>query len=103
MAADAETSSPLPPTDPLAFEIGDDGGLDGSRLSLPSAAADGQPSFCVGTESGISGKIRRVELRAREDQLAADGQVPTEEWRDDQFPELAKRAPSNSAPKTSTL
>jgi acetyl-CoA synthetase len=51
----------------------------------------------------ISGKIRRVELRAREDQLAADGQVPTEEWRDDQFPELAKRAPSNSAPKTSTL
>jgi hypothetical protein len=52
MAADAETSSPLPPTDPLAFEIGDDGGLDGSRLSLPSAAADGQPSFCVGTESG---------------------------------------------------
>jgi acetyl-CoA synthetase len=35
----------------------------------------------------ISGKIRRVELRAREDELA---QHPGEskEWRDDQFPEL---------------
>ncbi len=43
----------------------------------------------------ISGKIRRVELRAREDALAsgepgdpsASGQEPAE-WRDDQFPEL---------------
>ena len=44
----------------------------------------------------ISGKIRRVELRARENELAAargdaagdtaaDGSA---EWRDDQFPEL---------------
>jgi len=36
----------------------------------------------------ISGKIRRVELRARED--AAEG-VGTE-WRDDQFPELRRQA-----------
>ena len=39
----------------------------------------------------ISGKIRRVELRAREDQSAAaePGSSPdTGEWRDDQFPEL---------------
>ena len=39
----------------------------------------------------ISGKIRRVELRARENELAAAeaGTVPESgEWRDDQFPEL---------------
>ena len=38
----------------------------------------------------ISGKIRRVELRGREDDLAAeDGDVrPEHEWRDDQFPQL---------------
>ena len=35
----------------------------------------------------ISGKIRRVELRARENELAAS-QGTTAEWRDDQFPEL---------------
>ncbi len=34
----------------------------------------------------ISGKIRRVELRSREDALPADGAAG--EWRDDQFPEL---------------
>jgi acetyl-CoA synthetase len=38
----------------------------------------------------ISGKIRRVELRGREDELAAgDGDAaPENEWRDDQFPQL---------------
>ncbi len=39
----------------------------------------------------ISGKIRRVELRGREEQLAGGepGAAPeTGEWRDDQFPEL---------------
>ena len=35
----------------------------------------------------ISGKIRRVELREREAQLAA-GEITTVEWRDDQFPQL---------------
>lgn len=35
----------------------------------------------------ISGKIRRVELRAREDELAVSGSL-TSEWRDDQFPDL---------------
>ena len=34
----------------------------------------------------ISGKIRRVELRGREEELAAEGNPL--EWRDDQFPEL---------------
>ncbi len=38
----------------------------------------------------ISGKIRRVELRGREDELAADpaAERPAQEWRDDQFPQL---------------
>lgn len=38
----------------------------------------------------ISGKIRRVELRAREESLLADAEAerPAQEWRDDQFPEL---------------
>ncbi len=36
----------------------------------------------------ISGKIRRVELRARESDLAGSGQTLDGEWRDDQFPEL---------------
>ena len=35
----------------------------------------------------ISGKIRRVELRDREEQVAL-GAVQSVEWRDDQFPEL---------------
>ncbi|MGN6415062.1 AMP-binding protein [Flexivirga sp.] len=34
----------------------------------------------------ISGKIRRVELRGREEQIAGERPVP--EWRDDDFPEL---------------
>jgi acetyl-CoA synthetase len=38
----------------------------------------------------ISGKIRRVELRGREDELAAGvgDAAPENEWRDDQFPQL---------------
>jgi acetyl-CoA synthetase len=35
----------------------------------------------------ISGKIRRVDLRERE-QRAAKGEAGLAEWRDDQFPEL---------------
>ena len=41
----------------------------------------------------ISGKIRRVELRGREDDLAAHASAsPENEWRDDQFPELRSGA-----------
>jgi acetyl-CoA synthetase len=36
----------------------------------------------------MSGKIRRVELRAREEEAARAGATTNEEWRDDQFPEL---------------
>jgi acetyl-CoA synthetase len=39
----------------------------------------------------ISGKIRRVELREREIQVAA-GAIEATEWRDDQFPELKAEA-----------
>ncbi len=39
----------------------------------------------------ISGKIRRVELRAREADLAASDGTASGEWRDDQFPELRAR------------
>ena len=35
----------------------------------------------------ISGKIRRVELRGREDELAGSG-APSGEWRYEDFPEL---------------
>ncbi|MEU6715227.1 hypothetical protein ABZ897_27500 [Nonomuraea sp. NPDC046802] len=35
----------------------------------------------------IAGKIRRVELRSREIELA-EGTGCADEWRDDQFPEL---------------
>jgi acetyl-CoA synthetase len=35
----------------------------------------------------ISGKIRRVELRTRENELAAGDGAP-DEWRDDQFDQL---------------
>ncbi len=36
----------------------------------------------------ISGKIRRVDLRTREQQFADANQGAPQEWRDDQFPEL---------------
>ena len=36
----------------------------------------------------ISGKIRRVELRAREDELAGSGRSVPAEWRYEQFPGL---------------
>jgi acetyl-CoA synthetase len=42
----------------------------------------------------ISGKIRRVELRGREDDLAAGATASSEnEWRDDQFPQLRTAHP----------
>ncbi|MEO9151632.1 MAG: AMP-binding protein [Lapillicoccus sp.] len=41
----------------------------------------------------ISGKIRRVELRGREQSLASGtSEAPAQEWRDDQFPELRSGA-----------
>jgi acetyl-CoA synthetase len=37
----------------------------------------------------ISGKIRRVELRSREEH-AANGEIAVTEYRDDQYPELRR-------------
>jgi acetyl-CoA synthetase len=36
----------------------------------------------------ISGKIRWVELRGREELMATDTATEAAEWRDDDFPEL---------------
>ncbi|ROQ38414.1 acetyl-CoA synthetase [Frondihabitans sp. PhB188] len=48
----------------------------------------------------ISGKIRRVELRDREEQAALAGAEPlADEWRDSQFPELAGDRASASRPR----
>jgi acetyl-CoA synthetase len=44
----------------------------------------------------ISGKIRRVELRARENELAA-GTGDSAEWRDEHFPALTTEAAPNTA------
>ncbi|HTM28823.1 MAG TPA: AMP-binding protein [Rhodanobacter sp.] len=46
----------------------------------------------------ISGKIRRVDLRTREQQFAAAGQSAPQEWRDDQFPEL--KASGDAGPRS---
>ncbi len=43
----------------------------------------------------ISGKIRRVELRRREEEMSSTGRAPGGEWRDDQFPELSKPGPGS--------
>lgn len=45
----------------------------------------------------ISGKIRRVELREREQRAADEGVRLPEEWRDDQFPELGRRTAAADA------
>lgn len=45
----------------------------------------------------ISGKIRRVELREREERLRWKRRVPAGEWREDQFPEL--HSPEPGAPE----
>ncbi|MEO7066771.1 MAG: AMP-binding protein [Rhodanobacter sp.] len=43
----------------------------------------------------ISGKIRRVDLRTREQKLADAKQSAPNEWRDDQFPELKESSNDN--------
>jgi acetyl-CoA synthetase len=48
----------------------------------------------------ISGKIRRVELRAREQAAAASGERLTAEWRDSDFPELRTESAISVATST---
>jgi acetyl-CoA synthetase len=50
----------------------------------------------------ISGKIRRVDLRRREEEAAADaGSVVLREYRDDEFPELRGAPPASRATENS--
>ena len=61
--------------------------LEHARTALPAYARVRRVEFGELPKT-ISGKIRRVELREREERAAASGTAVTGEWRDDQFPEL---------------
>ena len=58
-----------------------------ARVSLPPYMRVRRVEFAELPKT-ISGKIRRVDLRERENAAAASGVAPTGEWRDDQFPEI---------------
>ncbi|WP_144801411.1 AMP-binding protein [Curtobacterium sp. BH-2-1-1] len=61
--------------------------LEHARTSLPAYARVRRVEFAELPKT-ISGKIRRVELREREERAVADGVPVAGEWRDEQFPEL---------------
>jgi len=58
-----------------------------ARTALPAYARVRRVEFAELPKT-ISGKIRRVELREREERAAAAGTRAEGEWRDEQFPEL---------------
>ncbi|MDH6237433.1 AMP-binding protein [Cryobacterium sp. CG_9.6] len=60
-----------------------------ARLSLPPYMRVRRVEF-FDLPKTSSGKIRRVELRLREESAAAEGTTLRDEWRDDQFPELKR-------------
>jgi acetyl-CoA synthetase len=70
------------PTEPTALEI-----LTYAREHLAPFQRVRRIEFAELPKT-ISGKIRRVDLRNREVELAASGTTPVAEWRDDQFPQL---------------
>ncbi len=70
--------------------------LEHARTALPAFARVRRVEFGALPKT-ISGKIRRVEMREREERAAADGVRAPGEWRDDQFPEL--RAMGRQAPR----
>ena len=76
------------------YEPGDDVALDILRFARTRLAPFQRIRRIEFSElpKTISGKIRRVELRTREQELAA-GRIETTEWRDDQFPQLRKEIP----------
>ena len=76
------------------YEPGDDVALDILRFARTRLAPFQRIRRIEVSElpKTISGKIRRVELRTREQELAA-GRIETTEWRDDQFPQLRKEIP----------
>ena len=63
--------------------------LSHARSNLPAYMRVRRVEFAELPKTS-SGKIRRVELRAREDQAASTGAKLPDEWRDDQFPELKR-------------
>jgi acetyl-CoA synthetase len=73
------------PTEETALEV-----LRHARVSLPPFMRVRRLEF-FDLPKTISGKIRRVELRNRENDAAAAGVRLPDEWRDDQFPQLKGR------------
>ena len=73
--------------------------LEHARTALPAYARVRRVEFSALPKT-ISGKIRRVELREREERAAADGVRAEGEWRDEQFPELRAlgRRPGTTEP-----
>jgi acetyl-CoA synthetase len=61
--------------------------LEHARTALPAYARVRRVEF-ADLPKTISGKIRRVELREREERAAAAGTPAAGEWREDQFPQL---------------
>jgi acetyl-CoA synthetase len=70
------------PTEETALEV-----LRHARVSLPPFMRVRRLEFAELPKT-TSGKIRRVELRERENAAAASGERLPGEWRDDQFPQL---------------
>ena len=70
------------PTEETAFEV-----LRHARQNLAPFLRIRRLEFCDLPKT-ISGKIRRVDLRAAEEAYAAKGTTSANEWRDDQFPQL---------------
>jgi acetyl-CoA synthetase len=68
--------------------------LEYARTALPAYARVRRVEFAELPKT-ISGKIRRVELREREEQSVTNGTRAEGEWRDDEFPGL--RAPRPQA------
>ncbi|WP_374203010.1 AMP-binding protein [Curtobacterium sp. MWU13-2055] len=63
-----------------------------ARTALPAYARVRRVEFAELPKT-ISGKIRRVELREREERAAASGVPVDREWRDEQFPGLRASRP----------
>jgi len=72
------------PTSETAFSV-----LSHARNNLPAYMRVRRVEFAELPKTS-SGKIRRVELRARENEAAAGGVLLPGEWRDDQFPDLKR-------------
>lgn len=70
--------------------------LEHARTALPAYARVRRVEFAELPKT-ISGKIRRVELREREERAATSGTPIEGEWREDRFPEL--RGPGRTAPR----